>query len=539
MAVSSPDIAAAGWPGKRPPAPALLWVPALLVCASVVLPIVYLLVRAGGAELSEWALLASPRTARLVLNTLALAAAVTTASLLIAVPLAWLVTRTDLPGAHAWGVLVTVPLVIPSYVGAFAVTTFFGPVGVLQRLLEPLTGIARLPDVHGFAGAALTLTLIAYPYVLLSARAGLRGIDPSMDEAARSLGEGEWRIFARITAPLLWPSVRAGAGLVALYVVGDFGAVSMMQYESMTTAIYLQYQGSFNRHYAALLSIVLVGLAVVVALADRAGERPRFHRLGAGAPRRRRPVALRRWTIPALAACGLVVAVGVAMPVGVIVYWIAASVRAREPWAAVAGPLARSIYVSALAAIAALLAALPIAILSARFGGRLATLTMRLAHVAYALPGLVVALSLVFFAARYVPGVYQTVGLLVFAYVVHFLPQALGPLRAALLQLNPSQEEAARTLGRTQGETVRTVTLPLMRPGVVAGAALVFLTTMKELPATLLLSPTGFDTLATHIWATVTEGLFTHAAPPALVLLAASSASLWWLLRRDAVEPAA
>jgi iron(III) transport system permease protein len=145
----------------------------------------------------------------------------------------------------------------------------------------------------------------------------------------------------------------------------------------------------------------------------------------------------------------------------------------------------------------------------------------------------VIALSLVFLAARYVPYIYQTLGLLVFAYVIHFLPQAIGPLRSALLHVSPSQEEAARTLGRRPRDVVWSVTVPLVRPGIVAGAALVFLTTMKELPATLLLSPTGFDTLAVRIWSTVTEGFFARAAVPAFILLGTSSLSLWWLLRQD------
>jgi iron(III) transport system permease protein len=515
-----------------------VWAPAVVVSAAVLLPVVYLVVRAAGAGPGLWDLIANPRTVLLIINTLVLAAAVTATALLIAVPIAWLTTRTDLPWANGWGVLASVPLVVPSYVCAFTVGTFFGPVGSLQRLLEPLIGVARLPDIRGFPGAWLTLSLVTYPYVLLSARAGLRGIDPSMDEAARSLGEGEARIFRRITAPLLWPSVRAGAGLVALYVLSDFGAVSMMHYESLTTAIYLQYQGSFNRHYAAALSLVLVALAILIGLPDRDDDRPRFHRLGAGAPRRRRLVALGRWTAPALIFCTGVVGVGIALPVGVLVFWMLAAVRGGEPWSMISAPLARSVYVSAITAAVALLAALPIGVLSVRYGGRLAALSVRLAHAAYALPGLVVALSLVFMAARYAPIVYQTMGLLVFAYVVHFLPQALGPIRAALLQVNPSQEEAARTLGRTQGETVRTVTIPLVRSGMVAAAALVFLTTMKELPATLLLSPTGFETLATYIWSATNGGQYSAAAPAALVLLAASSASLWWLLRRDVPGPA-
>jgi len=174
-----------------------------------------------------------------------------------------------------------------------------------------------------------------------------------------------------------------------------------------------------------------------------------------------------------------------------------------------------------------------VAILSVRYGGGLAAVITRLTYAGFALPGVVLALSLVFFAARYVPVFYQTLGLLVFAYAIHFLPQALGPLRAALLQVSPSQEEAARTLGRNAFQVLRTVTFPLVRPGAVAAAALVFLTTMKELPATLLLSPTGFETLATRIWSTATEGFFARAAAPALLLLALSSLSLWLLLAQE------
>jgi iron(III) transport system permease protein len=529
---TSDEAPAAG--RQRPlPLPTFVWLPALLVAAAVVLPVLYLVVRAAGADEGVLELLLRGRTLRVLINTTLLATAVTATSVVLAVPLAWLTTRTDLPGARLWSVLAALPLVVPSYIGGFMVVTVFGPVGTLQRVLEPLTGLSRLPDIYGFPGAWLTLTLFAYPYVLLSVRAGFRGLDPSLEDAARSLGEGEWTTFRRVTLPLLWPWIQAGALLVSLYVLSDFGAVSIMRFESFTNAIYLQYQAALNRSYAAVLSLVLVALAAGVLVLGEQRGRARFHRLGAGAKRPSRVVALGRWRTTAVLLCAVVAALGVAMPVGVLAYWLAIGVQQSDAVARVLVPAARSLYASALGAGLTLLMALPVAVLSVRYGGALARFTLRLTYVSYALPGLVIALALVFFAARYAPTVYQTLGLLVFAYAVHFLPQATGPLRSALQQVSPSQEEAARTLGRTAPDVLWSITLPLVRPGVVAAGALVFLTIMKELPATLLLSPTGFDTLATTIWSDANDGRFGRTGLPALVLLAVSSASMWLLLGQE------
>jgi iron(III) transport system permease protein len=194
---------------------------------------------------------------------------------------------------------------------------------------------------------------------------------------------------------------------------------------------------------------------------------------------------------------------------------------------------ANALYVSGLAAGVAVLAALPVAVLSVRFPGRVSSLVERLTYVGFALPAVVLALSLVFFGANYAPALYQTLGLLIFAYVVHFLPQAVGTTRAALLQARPSIEEAARSLGRGPLHVMRTVTIPLARSGIVAGAALVFLTTMKELPATLLLGPTGFGTLATQVWSASSEAFFARAAAPALLLILLSAPPLYLLTIRE------
>ena len=518
---------------RRLGAGAQVWIPSVLVAAAMLLPIAYLIVRAAGAGDEGWSLLLSPRTGRILFNTLLLAAAVTATTIALALPLAWLTVRTDLPASRLWSVLTALPLVVPSYVGGFVVVTAFGPTGMLQQALEPLVGITRLPAVYGFPGSWLTLSLFTYPYVLLSIRAGLRGIDPALEEASRSLGHGTAETIRRISMPMLRPWIGAGALLVALYVLSDFGAVSMMQFESFTTAIYTQYQASFNRSYAAVLSLVLVALTVIVLSVEGRSQRARYYRIGAAAARRPRLVRLGRWRWPALLFCGTVVALGVLLPAGVVLYWLVVGLRHGQPLILTLRPALNSVYASALSAGAAVLAGMPIAMLAIRHRGTLATLITRLAYAGYALPGIVVALSLVFFAARTVPWLYQTKPVLVFAYLVLFLPQAVGTLRSALQQISPSQEESARVLGRTSRQALLTVTVPLVRPGAVAAAALVFLTTMKELPATLLLSPTGFETLATRIWSAATEGFFTRAAPPALLLLLISSLSMALLLSQE------
>ena len=519
--------------------PAAVWVPALLVAAAMTLPLVYLVLRSlenGWGELFEVAL--RDKTLAVLARSVVLAAVVTAASVVVAVPLAWLTARTDLPGRRAWAVLAALPLVIPSYVGGFVLVSMFGPKGFLQDALAPL-GVERLPEIYGLPGAALALTLFSYPYVFLTVRGALRGMDPALEEASRSLGSGGWATFFRITLPQLRPAIVAGALLVALYSLSDFGAVSLLQFDSFSREIYTQYRSAFDRTPAAILGLMLVALtAAILTLETRTRGRARYHRSSGGSarPRGGAVVPLGRWRWPALLFCAGVVLLALVLPVGVLVFWLARGLAAGEPLRLLWEVAFNSVYVSALAAGVAALAALPVAILAVRFPGWVAGLVERLSYLGYALPGIVLALSLVFFGANYAPGVYGTLGLLVFAYAVHFLPQAVGATRAALLQVSPSVEEAARGLGRGPARVIATITAPLASSGIIAGSALVFLTTMKELPATLLLAPLGFDTLATSIWTATSEAFFARAAAPALLLILVSALPMYLLVVRERAQ---
>ncbi len=499
----------------------------------MLLPIAYLVVRAtnNGWEGVRDALNRSTLSA--IWNTIRLAAVVTTLSALLALPLAWLTVRSDLPGRRLWSVLTMLPLVVPTYVGSFALVSALGPRGEVQGWLEPL-GVDRLPDLRGFWGATAALTFFSYPYMLLVVRAALRGLDPALEDAARNLGRGPGRVFFTVVLPQLRPALAAGSLLVALYVLSDFGAVSILQYNTVTRAIFLKYQASFDRTGAAILAVMLVMLAVaILAIEARTRGRIRYHRVGSGVARRARVARLGRWRWPALGFCAMVLFQGLIAPVATLIYWLWQGIANGESLRPVWGAALHSLTASGLAAGLAIAAALPVAILAARYAGILSGTIERASYVGHALPGLVVALALVFFGARYLPPLYQTIWLLVFAYMILFLPQAIGALRASLLQISPNVEHAARGLGRSPFNVVFTVTLPLIRPGIVAGLALVFLTAMKELPATLLLSPTDFPTLATSIWAATSEAFFARAALPSLLLVLLSSALLFVLLGQE------
>lgn len=505
-----------------------------MVAAAALLPAGYLVVRAGEAGWERAAEIAfDANTLRLLRDTLVLTVSVTASSIALAVPLAWLTVRTDLPGRRIFTVLTALPLAVPTYVGGFAFVAFAGPRGMLQGWLEPL-GVDRLPSIYGFWGAWGVLTLFTYPYVLLTVRGAMRRLDPSLEEASRTLGASPVTTFRRVILPQLRPSIAAGGLLVALYTLSDFGAVSLLRFDSFTRAIYVSYRASLDRSSAAVLGLMLVIITIAVVVAElRSRRRTAYHSTHGGSGRPAPVTQLGRWRWPAAAACAALVTIALIIPLGVIVYWLIRGIEAGEPLRLTTELAGNSLRASALAAGAAILAAWPVALLSVRHRTRTSRLIEVACWTGYALPGVVVALALVFFGARVVPSLYQTLAMLVLAYVVLFIPQAIGAMRSSLLQVNPELEEASRSLGRGPIATFRRIVMPLARPGVLAGGALVFLTVMKELPATLLLAPTGYSTLATQIWNATSEAFFARAAAPALALVLLSSVPMAFLVLRE------
>ncbi|MCB0070414.1 MAG: iron ABC transporter permease [Caldilineaceae bacterium] len=505
-----------------------------VIAALMLLPTAYLILRAFGVGIGHAVeMLAQPRTLQVIANSAVLALLVTGLSLLLALPLAWLTVRTDLPGRRAWSILSVLPLVYPSYVGGYAFVATMGPRGIVQDFLEPL-GIERLPSVYGLPGATWVLTIFTYPYLLLPVRAALLNTDPALEEAARNLGYGAWQTFRHVTLPALRPSIAAGSLLVALYVLSDFGAVSILRFNSFTRAIYVQYVSSFDRSLAAVLSLVLVVMTILLLFAaQRFQGQQRLYRAGVGTARTLHPVPLGRWRVPALLFCAGVVTASLIMPTAVVTYWLMRGVQAGESLLPVWAAAGNSVQAAVLAGAVAVVLALPVAYLAVRFPSRYSLLVSQAVYLGYGLPGIVIALSLVFFGANYAPIVYQTLAMLIFGYTVRFLPQAMGNVRTGLMQISPRLEEAGRSLGVGRRTMLRRITLPLLRPSIWTGAALVFMSTLKELPITLLLGPTGFTTLATQIWAAADEAFFARAAAPSLLLLAVSAVGVGIILRQE------
>jgi len=511
-------------PRRGGPAP-LVAALAALVAVACLAPPVYLLVRAADDPAAAAEVLLARSTLELTLRTLVFAGAVTFAAAAIALPLAWLVERTDLPGRRAIGILASLPLAVPSYVGALAFLAALGPRGLLQQALSPL-GVERLPAITGFWGATLVLTLFTYPYLLMTLRPALAAADPRLEELSRSFGFGRWTTFRRLVLPQLRPALLSGALLIALYTLSDFGGPTLMRFDSFTRVLFLRYESTFDRSGAAALAGALAALALVIVALEVWTRGRRRYDVVRGHARPPAPVPLGRWRWPALAFVGGVLALALVLPVGVLGYWLARAAASGIALPGVWVAALDSVAASALAALVTTLAAVPVAVLSVRFRDRLFSRAVEvLAYTGYALPGLVVALALVF-AAINVGWLYQTLALLVLAYALLFLPQAVGTARVSLLQVRPSMEEAARGLGRRPREVFTSVTVPLSARGLLAGAALVFLTTMKELPATLILAPPGFRTLATRVWSATSDARFAEASLPALTLITISALAL-------------
>jgi len=518
---------------------------AVLVAAFVAIPLVYILIRAVNGEAEVWYRLLNTRIWILLGNTLLLLVVVTGGASLVGVSMAWLTERSDLPGRSVFRWLLALPLALPAYIGGIVhLTLLREPGGFIPQLLQAFFDQpVYTPSPLGLWGAAFILTLFTYPYVYLLSGAAFRTLHASLEEAARTFGHNPWQTLWHVTLPALRPGLTAGALLVALDILAEYGTVALLRYETFTSAIFVQLAGRYDRAAASVLSGVLVSLAIVILWAElRLQGKARYTQLDS----HWRPAPLQplgRWLVPALLLVFSVLSASLLIPVGVLIAWSITAFLDPDTLSAVlrtgsqgfGSYIWNSLWSSALAALLGVTLSLPVALYSVRYPGRFSRFISRFCQVGYAIPGVVVALSLVLLVNRFMPILYATPLVVVMAYVLRHMPQAVRSSESGLNQLSPSLEEAARTLGRNPLQTLSQVTLPLIAPGLLAGGALVFLTSLKELPATLLLRPAGFDTLAVRVWIWAEEGFYMHAAPAALLLVLISAIPLSFLLRREQI----
>ena len=472
---------------------------ALASLATVSIPLAYLSVRASDVPVGQvLEVLTRPRVGELTLNTIGLSLAVSVTALGVGTIIAGILTRVRLRFAKTLLLVSALPLAVPSYLASYG-------------------WLVVVPSAQGFVPSWALLTAVTVPYVTLPVAAALRGTSAEGEAVARTLGLGPIRAFWQVTWPQVRSAAAAGALLVFLYTVSDFGLVAMLRFETLTWGIQQSYAASFDRSQAAILALLLVVIALVVVISERGarGQVPRTtatHVVTDTVSAPKRAIALSLVSLPPV--------VGVLVPLAGLGVRLVGADTIREldlPRLAVATGV--TVGAAALAAVVAVLMALPLAALAARYSQRWVGALETLGYLPHAVPGIVVGLSLVFFSLAVVPALYQTMAVLVFAYAVLFMPKALGTARSSIEGVSPDLVSVARTLGASPFRAWSKVTLPLALPGLGIGALLVAITTMKELPATLLLRPIGVNTLATELWSRTSGGEFGGAAPYAAVLV--------------------
>ena len=466
-----------------------------------------------------------------------LAISVATLSCIIAIPLAWLTTRTNLYLRKMWQILTVLPLVIPSYIGAYLFISAIGPKGLIfHKLTRPL-GIEYFPNLYGFEGCLIILSLLNYPYVLLTVRGAINELDPSLEDAGHMLGFSRIKTFVSITMPLIRPAILSGGILVALYTLSDFGAVSILRYKTFTWAIYNQYNVSFNQETAAILSVLLFLVATGFLFTEGVFRgKSRYYRTSSGSARSQTVTELGSWQIPSFVFCTLIVFCSLFIPTAVLIYWLIRVSNTVIPLVQLAEGMRNSILVSSTTAVLVTLLVIPIGILVTRHRSKMSGYIEKICFTSYALPSIAVALSLVLIGIKIGKPIYQSHLILITGLIILFLPTGLSPIKVALLQISPLVEESARTLGRGAIHTTVSVTLPLIKRGLGMSFAIVFLVTMKELPAIMILSPLDFNTLTMSIWSYSTEAFFAQAAIPALMLILISTAPLALIMRFSSEE---
>ncbi len=507
-----------------------LTIPVVIVVAGVLIPLGYLVLRAFQATPSTLMdLVVRWRNAVLLWNTLSLVVGVLILSTCIALPLAWLSSRAQIAGRTVLTVIGVLPLAVPGYVMAYTLLATTGPNGTLADTLGPV-----VPRLGGYDGALIALSLTTYPYLFLNLRTAFLGMEPKLEDAARTLGAGRMETFFRIILPQLRPALLAGGLLVGLHVLGDFGVVSLMRYDTFSYALYIQYTAAYDRIYAAWLALILLAITLCALtfegylLKGFIFESPDTDTT---ATDESLLTDIGRWAWPGYGFCAVIGFLSVGLPITTIVHWMMNSGSGGVLMSSLGHALWNSVSVSLPAAGLSAVLALPIAYIGARYHSVWSNGLERLAYTGYATPRLALGLAWIMFVLAVIPFGYQTLWVLVIAYALHFLAESIGPIRSAFYQTPEHLEDAARSLGSGPIRLFVRVIFPLVRRGTVVGVAFVFLSAMKELPMMVLLSPPGFPTLATETWGYAEEAMFAEAAPFALTIILFSACFVWLLLR--------
>lgn len=513
---------------------------AFAVAGLVALPVLAIAWTALFPTENIWPHLASTVLPGYILTTLMLMLGVGVGTFVIGTGTAWLVAMCRFPGKRAFEWALLLPLAMPGYLIAYVYTDLFEFAGPVQSALREVFGWTTkrdywFPDIRSLGGAIAMLTLVLYPYVYALARATFLEQSICVLEVSRTLGCGTWRSLRDVALPLARPAIVVGITLALMECLNDFGTVDFFAVRTLTAGVFDVWLRMGNAGGAAQIALVMLGFVVLLIWAERRSRsRQRFHHTSS----KLRPIeglrlrGIKAWI--ATAACALPILLGFVLPVSILADYAFTSPTAE--WSAhFLRHALNSLGLSTAAALVAVGLATLLAYAARQGGSGLVRASIRLASVGYAIPGAVLAIGvLIPFAAfdnsvdallRRTLGVSSglilsgTVAALIFAYTVRFLAVSLGAVEAGLGRVTPSMEMAARTLGHSPGRTLRRLHLPMIRGSVLTGGLLVFVDAMKELPATLVLRPFNFDTLATFVYQYASDERLAASAPAALAIV--------------------
>ncbi|MFQ1609375.1 ABC transporter permease [Aeromonas veronii] len=516
------------------------------------LPVIALLFSAFSAEGELFRHLADTVLLDYLGNTLGLVVGVVLLSLLFGVPTAWLVAMCQVPGRRALQWALMLPMAMPSYIVAYVYTDLLDYSGPLQAGLRALFGWNSpadywFPAIRSLGGAAWGLALVLFPYVYLLTRASFLEQSVSLIHSSRLLGCTPWQSFRRLSLPLARPAIMVAVSLVAMETLADFATVHFFAINTLTTAVYDTWLGYGSLATAAKLScLMLLAVVLLIALERRSRSRQQVFQksMGHEQPLRYPLKGMSRW-LAGLWCWGLVLA-GFALPFIILLDY---GVRYFElSWTPEFVRFAgNSLAISALTALLAMGIALLLGFFRRLDGGIKSLLPLRIAAMGYAMPGTVLAIGVLVpltaldfaindlaeWLGRQGPGLLLTgtITAIVFGYLVRFVAIAIGSVESSMGKISPSLDMAARSLGQGDGGMLRRVHLPLVRRGLFAGAMLVFIESMKELPAALLLRPFNFDTLATHVYQFVSDEMLERGALGAIVIVLVGLLPLIWVNR--------
>jgi iron(III) transport system permease protein len=496
------------------------------------MPIFYMFWRFANFSRNISAFLKSWDVFSLLFNTLTLFLAVVLTSLFIGLLVSIFTVRYELPASKILFSLTILPLVIPSYIGALTYVSAFSPRGLFVDIFSSF-GLNEISGIDGFVGSWIVLTLFTYPYVQLVCSSALRNLDSTVEDAARSLGVKKIKMYTSVVLPRLKKPIIYSSLLVGLYVISDFGAVSLMKYGTMTKAIYSYYVININGDPVIFYSTILIFLALLISFAQRGSDISRSAKVS-GTPREIEKIKLsKKPKILVLIFFFVLIFFSLFVPVSVLGYWLFRGLAQGNSVSGALSGILGSLSAATVTSILAMIIATPIVVMISQYRSKFGDLFEKVTLTLYGLPHIAVGISMLFITIKIFPSIYQTFITLIISYLIVFLPQAVGGGQASMEQVKLSYIEASSGLGFSKIDTFFKITFPLIYRGLLAGAALVFLSTMKELPQTLLLRPTGFSTMAVDIWSNASEALFTQAAFSAFILLAISAFPTYILSTRN------